>query len=338
MKAAVWKGNNKFEVEEVPQPEIPPGGMLVKVSACGICGSDLVKMRDGIVQPPVVLGHEVSGVIAELAAGEHHQFKEGDAVVVGHHAPCGICHYCRHDSPSMCSQFKSTNIYPGGFAEYFATGGENLAKATFKHNVPHPLAAITEPVACCLRSVHRCKVYPGDTAWVVGAGFIGLLMTQILVRRGLQVVATDLDESRLAMAREFGASAAFPARSRKAINAIMELSDGRGADLIVQTAGTSASYEGTLRYIRDGGIINVFSSVPRRDRLTVDLNQIYYRDITVIGSYSPAPQDMAEALRLITTREIAVEPLITHRVGLDAVGDAVEAIYRRECLKAVVVL
>jgi len=338
VRAAVWKGNNQFDVEEMDKPTIAPGGMLVQVKACGICGSDLVKMRDGMVEPPAVLGHEVSGIIVELAPGEHHNLKVGDTVVVGHHAPCGICHYCRHDSPSMCSQFKSTNIYPGGFAEYFATGGEILAKATFKHNISHELAAMTEPLACCLRSIRRCTVYPGDTAWVVGAGFIGLLMTQILSRRGLAVVATDLDERRLELALEFGASSAFPARSRKAVNAIMELSEGRGADLIVQTAGSSSSYEGTFRYLRDGGIINVFSSVPKRDRLTVDLNQLYYRDVTVVGSYSPAPQDMAEALRLITTREIAVEPLISHRVGLHQVGEAVAKIYRLDCLKAVVVV
>lgn len=335
MKAIQWIGNSRFEVDDIPEPELPEGGAIVRTKSCGICGSDLVKIRDHLVEPFDILGHEVAGVIERLD-GDSERFSEGDKVVVAHHVPCGKCHYCMHGNETMCEQFKRTNIEPGGLAEYFAISSKHLETTTLKITIPYYMATLTEPLACCLRSIDRCDVMEGDVAWVVGSGFIGLLMVQILKMNGLKVIATDLDEDRLELATKLGADFAYPARSRKALKAIRELSDGRGADFIIQTAGTSKAYEGTFRFLRDGGTINVFSSVSKRDRLTVDLNEIYYRDVTVIGSYSATPQFLKKALDMITEKIIKVVDLITDRLPPEKINEGIKKIYRREAIKVIV--
>lgn len=335
MKAVQWVGNSEFEVVEIPEPEMESGGAILKTEVCGICGSDIVKIRDNFVKPPAILGHEVSGVINELEDNTM-GFEVGDEVVVGHHVPCGDCHYCIRGNQTMCPQFKETNIYPGGFAEYISISQNHLNRTTLKISIPFDSASLTEPLACCLRSIDRTEVRGDDIVWVVGSGFIGLLMIQILKIIGAKVVVTDLDADRLELALMFGADFAYPARSRKAFAAIRELSGGRGADHIVQTAGTSKAYEGTFRYLRDGGTINVFSSVSRKDRLTVDLNQIYYRDVKVIGSYSATPEYLHKALDMLEGGMIRVDDLITDRIKPEQVNEGIEKIYRRDAIKVII--
>src|SRR5208282_2976189 len=156
MKALVYEAPQRVSLQEVPIPEIGAREALVQVEACGLCGTDIVKIYNESLQPPIPLGHEVAGRIEELGSGAT-KFKVGDRVVVAHHVPCFECHYCRRGHPSMCREFKRTNLFPGGLAQFVRVSEQHLKHTTFKipAKVGFTEASQTEPLACCLRNARR---------------------------------------------------------------------------------------------------------------------------------------------------------------------------------------
>ncbi len=233
MIASVYRGDGKLVAEEWPRPTIGAGEVLLRVLGCGLCGSDIAKIVDPSTPAPLVLGHEVVGEIVTLGPGVT-DCAIGDRVVAAHHVPCGDCHYCRRGSESMCHAFKASNLDPGGFAEYVRVPAPNVRHALFRvpRHVTDEAASFVEPLACCLRSVRRARVAPGDTVVVVGLGSIGCLFVQLLRRAGAVVVGCDPIAARAELARRLGAAAAGPASTAAA--AQRELSGGRGGPLLRQ--------------------------------------------------------------------------------------------------------
>ena len=180
MKAAVYYAPDDIRCEELPRPRIGKGELLVRVRSCGLCGTDIGKIVGRTVTPPLVLGHEVAGEVVEVGEGIKN-FCLGDRVFVAHHVPCFTCHYCRHGNHSLCKQFRSTNIDPGGFAEYIRVPVPNVEKTTFllPDNLSYEEAVLIEPTACCLRAIKRCPFQPGDTVVGMGGGPMGLLHLQL---------------------------------------------------------------------------------------------------------------------------------------------------------------
>lgn len=338
MKAAIYYGQDDIRIEDVPKPWIGPGEMLVRVRGCGLCGSDIVKIVQGTVEPPAVLGHEVVGVVAEVGEGVE-GFKVGDRVVAAHHVPCGRCHYCRHGNYSMCRTFKTTNLDPGGFAEYVRLSASHVAHTALHipADLPDEEASFTEPLACCLRGMKRSPPQGGDTVLVVGAGSIGLLMLQLAKLQGAQVIVTDLLEARLYWARSLGADLALNAKGDVA-KMVHQLSAGRGADVVVLIAGAAEPVAQALGYVRDGGTINVFAGIPPGSSILLDVNQIYHREITVMGSYSSSPVELREAIDLLARGAVRVKGFVTHRLPLAKLAHAIELARRREALKVFIAM
>ncbi len=336
MRAAVYHPGTGIKIEEQIVPSIGAEEALLKVRACGICGTDVLKVQRALPKKPVVLGHELVGEIIEVGSNVA-RLQQGDRVVVAHHVPCNDCHYCRHGNHSMCRYFKSSNLDPGGFAEYLRIPAEHLMATTFR--VPEDLhddeALFTEPLACCVRNIRRAAPLPGDFAVIVGMGSIGLMTLQLLKLLNVEVLALDLFETRLALARELGADHCLSGQSEEIHSFIQEHSQGRGADLVVFTAGGGKVFQQAVPWVRDGGALNLFASLSEIP-IETSLDTLYHHEITVFSSYSPSPEDLREAHRLLVERRVRVLPLVTHHVPLADLEKAIELITQQQALKIVV--
>jgi L-iditol 2-dehydrogenase len=331
MRAAVHAGVGEIRLESRPPPRIGPGELLLRVLGCGLCGSDLAKLR---VPPPrpAVLGHEIVGVVAEVGAGAG-DFRQGERVVVAHHVPCRACHYCQRGSVSMCRAFKASNVDPGGFAEYVRVPAENVRHVTFRvpAGMADAVASFTEPLGCCVRAIRRAGVGIGDTVVVAGLGAMGCLLLQVARHRGARVVGVDPIPARRVLAESLGAEAAVAPED--AGRAVAGPSDGRGADVVVLAAAAPVLVRAALGWVRDGGAVHLFVG---EGEAPVPLEELYKRELTIAATYSSSPADLAEAFDLIRQGAVRVDALCSHRVPLERLADAVGLMERREALKVFV--
>lgn len=300
MKIAVID-NEKIIVKNVEDIRLNSRkGAIVKVLGCGLCGSDIVKFVHKISKDGTVLGHEIVAEIVDIDSDT--DFKIGDEIVTSHHIPCGECVYCKHGNVSMCEHFKSTNIRPGGFSEYVYLSEEHLKNVA--HLKPENLsdieASFYEPLGCIVRAVKRASLLKGDKALVVGLGSIGILTAQALKAYGYDVLGCDLLKERIDLLKSFGIEACD----------VRELVDDYKADGIFMTSGADKAIGTALKYVRNGGKILVFSSTPS-DLSAYPNNEIYYRELTVMGSYSPAPVDLKDSLALLKDGKVKVKGIST---------------------------
>lgn len=333
MKAAVCVAG-AIELREWPEPVPGPGELVLRMSGCGLCGSDILKIN-AAAPGPAVLGHEVVGQVAAVGPGVR-RFAPGDRLVVAHHVPCFDCHYCRRGSPSMCRHFKRVNLDPGGFAELVRVPAPNVAHAAFRlpAEMTDETASFTEPLACCLRAVKRTRVGAGDTALVVGLGSIGCLLAQLLALEGARVLASDLLDDRRALGRRLGARV-FDADADLDV-ALREATEGRGADLVILTAGGAAVLPAAAARVRDGGTLHYFAG-GAGDSLPLPLGALYHRELTLTATYSSSPAELEEAFALLAAGRVRLDGLISHRLPLGRLGEGVELMRRHEAVKVYVI-
>ncbi len=284
-------------------------GAIVKVLGCGLCGSDIVKFKHNIVHDGAVLGHEIVAVILE--ANTDTEFKAGDKIVTSHHIPCGECKYCKHGNVSMCEHFKKTNIFPGGFSEKVFVSEEHLKNVAYivPKNITDEEISFYEPLGCCVRAIKRCGLTAGDSALVVGLGSIGLLMGEGLKAAGYKVYGCDLIPDRIKLAQKMGIEA-FNSGSLNEFESIIKSKTGNfGTDSVFMTSGADKAIDVALKAVRPGGKILVFSSTPLSNGYPN--NEIYYKELTILGSYSPSPQDLKDSYELITSGKVNVKNLTT---------------------------
>lgn len=308
--------NEKIVVKEVEDIKLDGRkGAIVKVLGCGLCGSDIVKFREKIVHNGAVLGHEIVAIIDEINSETN--FKKGDIIVTSHHIPCGECVYCRHGNVSMCEHFKSTNIRPGGFSERVYVSEEHLKNVA--HLVPDDMTeeeiSFYEPLGCCVRAIKRCGLMEGDNVLVVGLGSIGLLMGEGIKAMGYKVYGCDLIEDRIELAKSMGIES-YNSRDLEIFNKILQEKTGGkyegkdgGIDAVFMTSGADKALDVALKVVRKGGKILVFSSTPKNTGYPN--NEIYYKELTVMGSYSPSPKDLKESFDLLTSHKVNVKNLTT---------------------------
>ncbi|MBR6126073.1 alcohol dehydrogenase catalytic domain-containing protein [bacterium] len=282
-------------------------GAIVRVRGCGLCGSDIVKFREKLVPDGAVLGHEIVADIIEIDSET--EFQKGDRIVTSHHIPCGECVYCRHGNVSMCEHFKKTNIFPGGFSEYVYVSEEHLKNVAqlVPENITDEEISFYEPLGCCVRAIKRCGLINGDKVLVVGLGSIGLLMGEGIKAMGYKVYGCDLIEDRIKLASEMGIES-FNSRNLDSFNEKIQAVSG-GIDAVFMTSGADKALDVALKVVRKGGKILVFSSTP--NNAGYPNNEIYYKELTVLGSYSPSPQDLKDSFEMITQRKVNVKNLTT---------------------------
>lgn len=297
MNIAVTEGE-KIILKDAPKPSLDCFGAIVKILGCGLCGSDIVKFRNKLVKDGTVLGHEIVGEIVEINSNT--LFKVGDKIVSAHHIPCFNCSYCKNENYSMCEHFKKTNIKPGGFSEYIFLSEEHLQNVAYKipENLTEIEASFYEPLGCCIRAVKRAELKQNSKVMVIGLGSIGILMGQALKAYGHDVYACDIIKERVELANSLGIKAFYSDKL-----------DKLDVDAVFMTSGADVTIELALKQVRDGGKIVVFASTPKN--FGYANNEIYYRELTVMGSYSPSPADLKDSLELLKSEKVNVKNLST---------------------------
>jgi len=334
MKALLCYNEKDFRIEEVDRPSISNDDMLIELINCGLCGSDITKIFDP-GDKPAIYGHEVVGRVVETGP-EVKKFKNGDIVVAAHHIPCGKCHYCMHGIHTMCSMFKRTNIYPGGFCQYIRLSADHIQNTTFK--IPEGTdmleALFVEPLACCIRAMDRIPYIEGDIFSIVGAGTIGILFVKLIKLAGLKAVVIDLDEKRLDMAKKFGADHVIDPSKADLLSEIGKITS-IGIDSAILTVTNKFTIADALSYIRAGGQINIFGMGLNIDPIPIDFNRIYKGELTIKSTYSAVPDTLAKSFNLIIRdRKIDVRPLISEVLPLSDFKKGLDLMLERKIYKA----
>jgi len=321
MRVAMWYNNRDVRVEEMPIPQIGSGELLVRVEACGICGSDVMEWYR-LDRAPLVLGHEIGGQIAAVGKGVEH-YKEGDRVSAAHHVPCNTCHYCLSGHHTVCDTLRQTNFDPGGLAEYIRLPAINVDRGVFllPDEVSYEEATFIEQLACILRGQRLAHMQPGNSVLVIGSGIAGLLHVQLARTLGAgQVIATDINDYRLEAAQRFEADATIHAEEDLP-TCLRQVNQGRLADLVIVCTGAESAIAQALKSVERGGTILFFAPTDAGVTIPISINELFWRnDITLTTSYGGSPADYQTALELIRAGTIQVRQMITHRLGLAETG------------------
>jgi L-iditol 2-dehydrogenase len=331
MRAVVYRGVNDLCVETVPVPRIGADELLVKVAVCGVCPTDIKKIQYGTVPPPRIFGHETAGTIVRVGT-RIKKFRAGDRVALHHHVPCMDCHFCRHRAFAQCATYKRTGITAGfepaggGYAEYvrvmeFVLPG--VVKIPARNSFEE--GAMLEPVNTVLKAVKRLNLLRGDNVLVAGQGPIGLMFTKILQLRGVNVLATDLLESRLKLAKKFGAKRTVLVESR---GSKVEGKNFPSLDAAIIAVPSDKAVAQAMRLVRGGGQILLFAHTKRAgssqpSTFSLDLASICLDEKDLIGSYSSDFTLQREVPRLVFSRRLDVRKLITHKFALDETAAAI---------------
>ncbi len=338
MKVAMYYGQQDIRIEEVPIPEIREDEILVKMNACGICGSDLMDWYLK-ARVPLVLGHEPAGIIAKKG-DKVENFDVGDRVFVHHHVACLRCHYCLHGDYTLCKQFHETNIKPGGLAEYFKVPSPNLQIDTMRipDSVSFDEATLIEPVGCCLRALKKCNVQKGDFVAVIGAGTTGIIHVSLSKIFGAtKTIVSDLIDYRLDMAKKFGADVVVNPKKENLTEVIRTETEGRGADISVVTAPSLEAYRAGFSVCRKGGKLCVFAPTNPGKYMHISPKDLFFSEIQIIPSYSTSHLETKEALELIKSGKLDAKRLVTHRFKLLNTAEAFKtALESKESLKVIV--
>lgn len=322
MKACVLHAIGDLRYEEAAEPKIENGRALVRVAACGVCGSDMPRIFEkGTYKFPTIPGHELAGVV-ERVEGEA-DLKPGSKVAVFPLIPCGKCHSCKSGYTQLCDDYDYLGSRSdGGFAEYVSAPIENCINVP--DGVSLDFAAMCEPCGVALHALRRGGIGEGDSVWIVGAGTIGLILAQLAAALGAsRVFISDIEQSKLDMAKQWDGIETFNSRESDPVDWVFERTDGKGADLVVEAVGIELTVRQAIMGATKRGRVVLMGNpagdinLPRKDYW-----EILRRELTVCGTWNSdfrgtADDDWHTALDMTASGKLDLEPLISHRVGLD---------------------
>lgn len=331
MRAAVYKGAGRVEVELVPVPEIGPGEVLIRVETCGICPTDLKKIAYDLLPAPRIFGHETAGVIEAVGAGVT-KYAPGDRVIVFHHIPCGKCFYCARKLYAQCPVYKKVGVTAGyepaggGFSQYVRAMDWIVEGGIEKipDGVSFDQACFVEPVNTCVKGVHQVDPRPGDVVAILGQGSIGLIFTMIVTGMDARVVATDTMEPRRKLAVRFGASGAYDPRDAAFEDAVRDMTDGRGADVVIIAASAPGIVDQAVRCSRPGAKILLFAQTSHQERIEVSGADICVGERVMCGSYSASVDLQKESADLVFSGKLPVAELISDHYPLSRINEGME--------------
>lgn len=343
MKAAVLEGLDKLVFQEVPTPTLEDGGVLVRVHACAVCGSDIRMFHHGNprLKPPAIMGHESSGVVAEVGANVT-RFKVGDRVAIGADVPCGECAFCVAGIGNNCqTNYAMGYQFPGSFAEYV-----HLNRVVINHgpvhkiadHVSHDEAALAEPLACVLNALELSSVRLGDTVVIIGAGPIGCMIIEVARRMGAtKVIIVQRSRPRLEMAKQFGADVYVCSSEEDAVARVREETAGLGADVILTACPSPQAQVDAILMARNRARVNFFGGLPKdQSQVTLDTNVIHYKELFIMGAHGCVPRHHQMAVDLIASGAIRMERYISHRFPLEKTAEAFAAAESHAGMRVVV--
>jgi L-iditol 2-dehydrogenase len=324
MKAAIIAGKGIVELKDLPEPTISADEILVRMRTCGVCGTDIEKLHGDHITPPI-LGHEVAGEVEETGS-EIQTIRKGDRIIAHHHVSCRSCFYCKNGLETLCEAYPKSNLDPCGFAEFFRVPRQLVRSGTV-YKLPHSMSfeegSLVEPTACCIRALRKSGIKAGNSVAVFGVGPVGLTHVQLLKLYGATpIFAADLLVSRRQMASKIGADLTLDPAVDDVPMEISKETDGRGADYAVVATGNPKAMLQATNSVRKGGKVILFGAPGRGTLVSLDLSRLFLQEIGIQSSYSTSEIEMQMALDLIETGRIKPSQLITHRVPLERIVEA----------------
>ena len=331
MRAGVYRDQGVVQVEEVPVPEVGPNEVLIKVAACGICGTDIKKIFQRYVEPPQILGHELAGTVVAIGTGVT-KFRPGDRVMSFHHIPCQTCFYCERRLFSQCKQYKTTGLTAGytpnggGFAEYVKAMPwvAEHGIIALPDNVSFEEATFLEPINTILKAVQKARVAAGETVLVAGCGPIGLQLLMVAKLEGARIYSSDPIPERRAKSLTLGAVESFDPSNGKLVEEVRARTEGRGADAVLVAVAHPAVVEEALAAARPGGRVLLFAANDPVTRITFPASAVGIDEKEILGSYSAAVDIQQEAAELVLNKKLPVMEIVTHRFPLARIQEGLE--------------
>ncbi len=331
MHAGVYRGAGRVVLESVPVPEIHEGEVLFRVAACGICGTDIKKIQQGFLAAPQIFGHEVAGTVVRLGRGVR-RFRPGDRVVSFHHIPCGTCFYCNRKLFSQCPSYKKVGLTAGfqpnggGFAEYVRAMPWIVERGMIAvpPDVSFEEATFVEPVNTCLKAVRKARIVPGELALVIGQGSVGLLLMLLAKREGARVLTSDPMPGRRAVSERLGAEAALDPSGGDLLADVRGRTEGRGADAVLVAVPNPSLVSEALALARPGGRVLLFAHNDPVMRIEFPAAAVGVEEKEILGSYSASWEEQEESARLVFERSLPVRELVSDRLPLERIAEALE--------------
>ncbi len=325
MKFGHLAAPGRLEVIERPEPQAGPGEVVVSLAACGVCGTDLEKLR-GNYQTAGVIGHEPVGRIARVAP-DVRGLSVGDRVFVHHHVPCYSCEVCARGDTTFCPTYSKTNLDPGGFADAFRVPAENVSRGAvlpLAASVDWDTGSLLEPAGCALTALRRTGLPKGATVFILGLGPVGLLYGRIARSLGADWVGgSEVAPLRRRVAERGGMNVTVDPREEGGAKAAVDrATQGRGVDLAVVATGHPSVVRDATRLVRRGGTVNLFGLPEAGSRLDADLQDLYLRGVRILPSYATTEPDIAEVHRRVVAGELELRDLVTHHLPLDQLAEA----------------
>lgn len=330
MFAAVLHDTKKLKVEDVPMPSCGDDDIIIKVRACGICGSDLRNIEHGNarIKFPAILGHEISGEIFQKGKNIY-SFNIGDRVALGADIPCNSCHYCLEGNCNHCHEnFAIGHQYPGGFAQYIKVDKNVWDKGPFvflPDTVSFEDAALAEPFACAINGIEKLPNKSKETLVIIGAGVLGSIFAQLGKVFGYKkIYLIDKGKKKLLFIQSQGIIADdFFIFEENVADKINNVTNGKGADAVIVACSALEAQDLSLKIVGKGGAINFFAGLPKTTKPTpISINDIHYNQISLVGSHGSTPRQFSKAIQFIADKKIKPNQLITHRVSLNNISDA----------------
>jgi L-iditol 2-dehydrogenase len=336
MKALVKfaAGPGGIEVREMPEPRLIPGHVIIVVEATGICGTDLhIQADEYPVIPPVILGHEFSGRVAEIAPDVSSVTVGARVTSLVYFTTCGTCRYCLTGQPNLCAQRKSIGSgVDGAFARYVLVPAKNVK--LLPENVDFVAGAVTEPLACCTHGVlEKASPHPGDYAFVAGPGAIGLLTAQILLASGVEVIlaGTQVDAERLELARKLGVKHTLQVDTQPVPELVEEITNGLGADLVFECSGAAAAARLGIQVARRGGQFIQLGLFGKP--VEINWDQAILKEVEIHNSFASTWVSWDQALKLLKSGKVQTAPLISEIRPLREWGMAFERFRNKQGIK-----
>ena len=331
MRAGVYREKGIVRVEEVPVPEVGERELLIRVAACGICGTDIKKIVQRYVEPPQIFGHELAGTVVAVGPGVT-KFKPGDRVMSFHHIPCGTCFYCERRSFSQCKQYKTTGLTAGfapnggGFAEYVKAMPWVAERGVvpLPDNVTFEEATFIEPINTIYKAVQKARIVPGENVLVAGCGPIGLQLLMVAKLFGAHLITSDPMAERRAKSLTLGAVDSFDPTSGKLVEQVKARTEGRGVDAVLVAVAHPAVVAESLAAARPGGRVLLFAANDPVTRIEFPAAAVGIDEKEILGSYSAAVDIQEEAAALVLQKKLPVMDIVTHRFPLDNIQEALE--------------
>jgi L-iditol 2-dehydrogenase len=331
MRAGVFREKGVVRVEEVPVPEVSDGEVLIKVAACGICGTDIKKIFQRYVEPPQILGHELAGIVVAVGRGVD-KWTPGDRVMSFHHTPCGRCFYCEKRLFSQCKQYKTTGLTAGftpnggGFAQYVKAMPWVAERGivALPDDVSFEEATFIEPINTIVKAVQKARIVAGETVLILGCGPIGLQLLMVSKLEGAKLYTSDPIPQRRQKSLSLGAIESFDPTSGKLIEEVRARTDGRGADAVMVAVAHPSVVTDALATARPGGRVLLFAANDPVTKIEFPAAAVGIDEKEILGSYSAAADIQESAAALVLGKKLPVTEIVTHRFALDRIQEALE--------------